>query len=106
MPKVILNLTIKELRGAMQDFVYRTSPNGKVYLSRRPDMSKVKWSKAQKQSRRRFQEASKYAHAALEDPKLRRHYEKRAAKERRVAYRVALSDYLKGKDLLSKSASG
>ena len=105
MPKVILNLTIKELRGAMQDFVYRTSPSGKVYLSKRPDMSRVKWSKAQKQSRRRFREASEYAHAALADPQLRAHYEERAATEKRVPYRVALSDYLKGMDLLSKSVS-
>lgn len=36
---------IKELRGALGDVVYRTSPNGKVYISKRPDMSKVKWSK-------------------------------------------------------------
>jgi hypothetical protein len=102
MPKVILNSMIEELRGAMQDFVFRTSPNGKVYLSKRPDMSKVKWSKAQEASRQRFQEASKYAQAAMRDPQVRAVYEERAAREHRQPYRVALSDYLKGKDLLTR----
>lgn len=102
MAKVILNPMIKELRGALGDVVYRTSPNGKVYISKRPDMSKVKWSKAQKQSRQRFRAASQYAKAAMANPKLRAVYESRAAKEHRQPYRVALSYYLNGKDLSSK----
>ena len=102
MAKVILNPMIKELRGTLGDVVYRTSSNGKTYISKRPDMSKVKWSKAQKGARQRFKEASQYAKAALADPQVRVVYEKRAAKEHRVPYRVALSDYLNGKDLLSK----
>ena len=102
MAKIILNPKIKELRGTLGDVVYRTSSNGNTYISKRPDMSKVKWSKAQKGSRQRFKEASKYARAALADPKLRAVYEKRAAKAKRVPYRVALSDYLNGKDLLSR----
>lgn len=101
MPKVILNPSIKEIRGAMQDFVFRTSPNGKTYLSKRPDMSNVKWSTAQDEARQRFKEASRYAKAALADPQVRAVYEKRGAKEKRVPYRVALSDYLSGTDLLS-----
>jgi hypothetical protein len=102
MAKVILNPMIKELRGAMGDVVYRTSPNGMIYISKRPDMSRVKWSKAQKGARQRFKEASKYAKAAMADPEVRAVYEKRAAKEQRIPYRVALSDYLNGKDLFSK----
>jgi hypothetical protein len=46
--------------------------------------------------------ANAYAKAALADPKVRAVYEKRAAKEQRVPYRMALSDYFKGKDLFSK----
>lgn len=63
----------------LQHFVYRTSPSGKVYLSRCPDMSRFKWSKAQKAHRQRFKEAHAYAQAAM-----------------------ALFDYFKGKDLLAK----
>jgi hypothetical protein len=102
MAKVILNPLIKELRGALGDIVYRTSPNGTVFISKRPDMSKVKWSKAQKAHRERFKEANAYARAAMADPKVRAKYEKRAAKEHRLPYRVALSDYFKGKNLFSK----
>jgi len=65
-------------------------------------MSKVKWSKAQKRERQRMAEANEYAHAAMADPKVRVVYEKRAAKEKRIPYRVALSDYLKGINLLAR----
>jgi len=102
MAKVTLSPMIKELRGALGDVVYRTSSNGKVFISKRPDMSKVKWSKAQKNQRQRMAQANQYAAAAMADPKVRAKYEKRAAKEGRVPYRVALSDYFKGKDLLAK----
>ena len=99
MPKVILNKTLKGIRGAMEDFVYRTAPNGQVYLSKRPDMSNVEWSDSQRDSRQRFREASKYARAAMAHPELSAIYKARAAREKRVPYRVALSDYLNGKDL-------
>jgi hypothetical protein len=102
MAKAILNPLIKSLSGELDGVVYRTSPSGKTYISKSPDMSKVKWSKAQKRERKRMAEANEYAHAALADPKVRAVYEKRAAKEKRVPYRVALSDYFKGKDLLAK----
>jgi hypothetical protein len=104
MAKVILNPMIKEIRGTLDGVVYRVSASGKTYISKSPDMSKVKWTKAQKRQRERFQEASEYARAAMADPKVRLIYEKRAAKEKRVPYRVALSDYFKGKDLLAKKS--
>jgi 8-oxo-dGTP diphosphatase len=43
-----------------------------------------------------------YAHAAMADPDVRLIYEEIAAKEHRQPYRVAVSDYYKGKDLLSQ----
>jgi hypothetical protein len=46
--------------------------------------------------------ANDYAHAAMADPKVHRIYEKRAAKVNGVAYRLAVSDYYKGKNLLAK----
>ena len=65
-------------------------------------MSKVKWSKAQKAYRKRFKQAIAYAQAAMADPKVSKVYEKRAAKENRQPFRMAVSDYLKGNDLLSR----
>jgi hypothetical protein len=102
MAKVELNPMIKEFRGALGDIVFRVSPSGKTFISKRPDMSNVRWSKAQKDHRQRFKQATAYAKAAMADPNLRAVYEKRAVKEHRLPYRVALSDHLKGNDLLSK----
>jgi len=58
-------------------------------------------SEAQKDQRQKFSEARLYAQATMSDPAIRALYEKRASREDRVPYRVALSDYLKGKNLLS-----
>jgi hypothetical protein len=102
MAKVELHPLFKEFRGALGDMVFRVTPGGKTYVSQRPDMSNVKWSEAQKAHRQRFKEASAYARAALADPDVRAVYEKRATEENRAPYRVALSDYLKGNDLLAK----
>lgn len=102
MAKIILNPMIKELRGKMGDVVYRVSPSGKQTVMKAPDMSKVKWSKAQKDNRKRFKQAIAYARAAMADPKVSKIYEKRAAKQNKRPFHLAVSDYFKGKDLLSK----
>jgi hypothetical protein len=102
MAKVKLNAKIKEIKGMLGDVVFRVSPSGKIIVSKRPDMSNVKWSKAQKAQRQRFKQAAEYAKTALADPEVRAVYEKRAATEQRLPYRMALSDYFKGIDLLSK----
>jgi hypothetical protein len=65
-----------------------------------PDMSKVKWSKAQKANRERFAEAIAYARAAMADPEVRAQYEKLGKKLNRQPFRVAVSDYYAGKNLL------
>jgi hypothetical protein len=102
MPKIKLDSAVKELRGAMGDVVFRMSPNGEIIVSRRPDMSRVKWSKAQKAHRERFKLASEYAKAAMAKPEVRAVYEKRSAEEHKRPYALALSDYFKGKDSLTK----
>ena len=65
-------------------------------------MSNVKWSKAQKASRERFANAIDYAKQAMADPKVRAQYEKLAKKAGRQPFRVAVSDFLAGKNLLEK----
>ena len=65
-------------------------------------MSKVKWSKVQKASRERFAEAIHYARQAMADPQVRAHYEKLGKKADRQPFRVAVSDFLAGKNLLEK----
>ena len=73
-----------------------------MILSKVPDMSKVKWSKAQKAHRQRFKKAVSYARAAMAEPKVRAVYEKMAAKKGKRPFDMAVSDYFKGNDLLSK----
>lgn len=102
MAKVKLNPAIKAIRGKMDDFVFRVSPSGEQTIMKRPDMSGVKWSQAQKDNRKRMRGAIAYAQTAMADPKARRFYEKRAAKENRHPFRVAVSDYMKGNNRLAK----
>ena len=101
MVKVILQPGLKELRGKMGDWTYRRM-YGKQTIMKTPDMSKVKWSDAQKASRERFAEAIHYAKRAMADPKARAHYEKLGKKAKRQPFRVAVSDFLAGKNLLEK----
>ncbi|HEX6269842.1 MAG TPA: hypothetical protein VFZ43_06375 [Anaerolineales bacterium] len=101
MVKVILQPGLRELRGKMGDWTYRRM-YGKQTIMKTPDMSNVKWSKAQKANRQRFSQAISYAKQAMANPKARVHYEKAAKKAGRQPFRVAVSDFLQGKNLLEK----
>ena len=101
MVKVLLNPALRELRGKMGDLAYRRM-YGKQTLMKTPDMSRVKWSKAQKEHRKRFKQAVAYARSALADPNVRAQYEKVAKKTGRQPFRVAVSDFYAGKNLLEK----
>jgi hypothetical protein len=98
MAKVKLNLLLKQLRGAMGDVVFRVLPTGETIISKRPDMSNVKWSKAQKAHRRRFKQAVEQAKAALAEPAMRLKYERMAKQQGKRPWDVALSAYLQGED--------
>jgi hypothetical protein len=102
MAKVTLNPLIKQISGKMGDIVFRVSPSGEQTIMKLPDMSGVKWSKAQEAHRQRFKQAVAYARAAMTEPKVRRRYEKMAAKNHKRPYDMAVSDFFKGKDLFSK----
>ena len=104
MPKVRFAPFVEEIQGTLYDVVFKRSSSGKTIVTKKPDMSKVNWSQAQKDHRKRIAASNDYAHAAMADPVVRLIYEKRAAKEKRVPYRVAISDYFKGKDLLARKA--
>lgn len=101
MAKVILDPLIKGIRGRLGSLVYRQSPSGETIVSRSPDMSAVEWSPAQQEQRRRFKQANAYAKAAMADPHVRAVYENQAAEQNRQPFRLAVSDYFKGVDLLS-----
>ena len=100
--KVELNPTVDRYRGKIGKLTYRVM-YGKQTVMQTPDMSRVKWSKAQKANRQRFAKAIAYAHAPMADPKVGSHYEKLGKKAGRQPFRVAVSDFLVGKDLLEQS---
>ena len=101
MVKLILQPGLKELRGKMGDWTYRRM-HGQQTIMKTPDMSRVKWSKAQKANRKRFSEAIAYARQAMADPTVRVHYDKVGKKTGRQPFRVAVSDFFAGKNLLEK----
>ena len=97
MTKAKLNPVLMELHGKMGDLVFRRMRNGGTSVIRRADMSKVKWSPAQKANRQRFKEATAYARQALANPELRPIYEELAAKTGQRPIEAAISEYLKKK---------
>ena len=103
MSKAILHPTIEGLSGKMGDVVFRYNrKTGETSISKVPDMTKVKWSKAQKAHRRRFKKAVAYAHSAKANPELWAVYQKTAKKKRKRAWDLAISDYFKMNNLVSQ----
>jgi len=101
MVQVRLHAPVKDMRGKTGFYTYRVM-RGKQTLMKTPDMSNVKWSEAQKASRERFGEAIRYAKQAMADPDVRAQYEKVGKEANRQPFRVAVSDFLAGKNLLEK----
>jgi hypothetical protein len=102
MVKVRLHAPVKSMSGKTGFYTYRWT-HGKQTLMKTPDMSGVKWTEAQTASRERFRKAISYAKRAMADPTVRAHYEAIAEKANRQAFRVAVSDFLAGNDLLKKT---
>lgn len=102
MAKVILAPFIEEIHGTMNDIVFKKTPKGEIIMTKKPDMSKVKWSKAQKANRQHMSDAITATQLALLNPQVRAKYERKAKKQGRHAWNLALSDCLKGKDLYAK----
>ena len=101
MMRVELNPTVDKYRGKIGKLTYRVM-YGKQTAMKTPDMSNVKWSRAQNENRSRFAEAIAYAKQAMANPKVRVHYEKVGKKAGRQPFRVAVSDFCAGKNLLEK----
>jgi len=100
MAKITLNPMIQNAQGKLDNAVFRRSHTGELSLIKLADMSKVKWSKAQKEHRKRFKAAVAYAKAAMAEPKVRASYEKSDKKAKKRPFDMAVSDYFKGRDLL------
>lgn len=101
-PNVKLAHFNEEIHGTLYGMVFKKSPKGEMIVTKKPDMSKVNWSKAQKANRQRMSKAITAAQLALRNPKVRARYERKAKKQGRRAWNLALSDSLQGKDLHAK----
>jgi hypothetical protein len=102
MAKIILNPMVQSAKGKMGNIVFRRAHTGGMTITKLPDMSKVKWSRAQKAHRQRFKQAVTYAKAAMADQIVSKVYEKAAVKQKKRPFDLAVSDYFKGHDLLSQ----
>ena len=101
MAKVELEAPFKRIQGKIGKLSYRWM-YGQQTVMKTPDMSRVKWSKAQKANRQRFAKAIRYAKQAMADPEANAQYEKQGKKAGRQPFRVAVSDFLAGNNLLEK----
>ena len=99
MAKVELDAPFKRIQGKIGKLSYRWM-YGQQTVMKTPDMSKVEWSKAQKANRQRFAKAIRYAKQAMADPQASAQYEKQGKKAGRQPFRVAVSDFFEGKNLL------
>jgi hypothetical protein len=92
---------VLEINGSLSDdLVLKRTPQGEIIVSKKPDMSNVKPSKAQKAARARFAAASAYAAAALAHPEAGEHYRRLAKEQDTFPRNLAISDFYKGKNLL------
>ena len=93
---------VEEIRGTLYDAVFKRSHTGKIIVTKRPDMSNVEWSEAQRAQRGRFALANAYVKAVKANPEAWAVYQKKAKEQNKRARDLAFSDYCKGKDLLSR----
>ena len=104
MAKAKLNPVLELITGKIGNLVFRRAHTGKLSVIYRPDMSRVKWSSAQKAHRERFKEAVLYAKMAMKDSEIRPVYEQIAAekKSNKRPFDMVVSDYFAGNNVLWK----
>jgi hypothetical protein len=90
MAKVKKNMVVRGLSGKVGDLVFQHMPDGNTYVRARPDFSRRKFSKGQKEHQSRFQQAVAYAREASKSQPI---YAQLAAGTGLSAYNFALSDW-------------
>lgn len=90
MAKVTRNPVVRGIQGSIGNLVFREMPDGKTWVSAKPDFSSRKFSKGQKSHQQRFKEASAYAREASKREPI---YAELAAGTIKSPYNIALSDW-------------
>ena len=93
--KVKFSSYIKEICGRVRDSVFRLCHTGEWQITRRPNMSRVKWSPAQQEHREHMAEATTYAKAVKHFPEVQALYLQMAweKKHNKRGFDMAVSDY-------------
>jgi hypothetical protein len=99
MPKVTLNPLFESIRGELEGYVFRRTASGKIFMSKKPDMSKVQPSPAQTAHHEKFKQAVAYAHLAKSDPEMWPYYEQVAKDKHSQPFRMAISGFFRVHDL-------
>jgi hypothetical protein len=86
------NFLFKNYSGKVGNIILRVVGNRSI-ISKYPDFTNVKWSKAQKANRKRFGDGMRYARKAFKDPEAVLYYESKT-KPRQNKFNVAVSDYM------------
>ena len=90
MAKVKNNVVVQGISGGIKELVFRQMPDGSTYVSGKPDFSRRKFSKGQKDHQSRFQQAVAYAREAAKAQPI---YAELAAGTIKSTYNFALSDW-------------
>jgi hypothetical protein len=103
MAKVISNPIVRGIQGSIGGLVFRGMPDGKTWVSGKPDFSNRKFSVEQKSHQGRFREAAAYAREAAKTQPI---YAELAAGTVKSPYNVALSDWFHAPEILELDVSG
>jgi hypothetical protein len=94
MAKTTLNAALLELRGSVDSWCYKQTKHGTV-ISRRPDMSRVKWSPKQQAHRALVAAAGAHYRKLMADPKQAGLLRKAAGKKGLPVSTYVISDFLR-----------
>ena len=86
------SLTLAELSSLIGKGYFLRVVRGKTFVCKRPDMSNVKYSEAQKKQQDRFAKAVKFAKSFVDDPSKKRPFK---VKKGQSIYSAAVSFYMK-----------
>ena len=94
MAKVELDSLLRSIRGAIGNMVVKRTAHGPV-LTRSPDMSRVKWSPAQRAQRKLMAAAGAHYRAVMKDPRQAARYRALAAKQKIPVSSLVMGEYLR-----------
>ena len=105
MAEVKNNIVTQGMSGKLGNLIVFRNKGGKTIVATAPSKPSGEPSDAQKEHRKRFQEASVYGKTATADPAAKKGYETAAKKKGLSAYNVAVADFLKAPNIVEINLS-